>query len=223
MSSEPLEPRSSTPEEVRDRVVVERRGLPFLLYRTGAGEQAVLELAEDRERLTIGRRPSCDVPLAWDVEVSRVHAELERMGNDWVLSDEGLSHNGTFVNGERVRGRRRLRGGDVISVGETLIAFCAPPSRSTVATTAARERSPKVSVTPAQRRLLAALCRPLQAGAGYAAPATNQQIADELVVSVETVKGTLTALFERFGLQELPQNQKRAALAARALELLAGD
>ena len=63
--------------------------------------------------------------------------------------------------------------------------------------------------------MLAALCRPLD-GRGYAAPASNQQIADELVLSVETVKGTLTALFERFGLEELPQNQKRAALAVRA-------
>ena len=39
------------------------------------------------------------------------------------------------------------------------------------------------------------------------------------MLSVDTVKGTLTALFERFGLEELPQNQKRAALAARAREL----
>ena len=50
------------------------------------------------------------------------------MGGDWVVCDEGLSHNGTFVNGERVRGRRRLRGGDVIAVGDTLIAFCAAAS-----------------------------------------------------------------------------------------------
>ena len=54
----------------------------------------------------------------------------------------------------------------------------------------------------------------------YAAPASNREIADELVLSVETVKGTLSALFERFGLTDLPQNAKRAALAARALELL---
>ena len=40
------------------------------------------------------------------------------------------------------------------------------------------------------------------------------------MISVDTVKGTLSALFELFGLTELPQNQKRAALAARALPLL---
>ena len=36
------------------------------------------------------------------------------MGADWVICDDGLSHNGTFVNGERVRGRRRLAAGDVL-------------------------------------------------------------------------------------------------------------
>jgi pSer/pThr/pTyr-binding forkhead associated (FHA) protein len=190
---------------------------PFLLYRDSAGEQVVLELDPARERFSIGRRTTNDVALHWDGEVSRVHAELTRMGGYWVVCDEGMSRNGTFVNGERVRGRRRLRGGDAISVGDTLIAFCAAPGQSTVPTTAELGREPAVSVTRAQRRVLEALCRPLAAG-GYAAPASNQQIADELVLSVETVKGTLSALFERFGLEQLPQNQKRAALAARALE-----
>ena len=31
-----------------------------------------------------------------------MHAELTRMGGEWVVCDEGMSHNGTFVNGERV-------------------------------------------------------------------------------------------------------------------------
>ena len=55
-----------------------------------------------------------------------MHAALERAGDDWILVDDGLSHNGTYVGGERVNGRRRLRDGDVISVGTTTIAFCAP-------------------------------------------------------------------------------------------------
>jgi pSer/pThr/pTyr-binding forkhead associated (FHA) protein len=210
-----------TPEEVRDRVVAKRRAVPFLLYRDGKGEQVVLELAGDPQRLTIGRRASNDVPLTWDDEVSRVHAELISIGGDWIVSDEGISHNGTFVNGGRVRGRRRLREGDVISVGNTQLAFCAPAAPSTIATKTAAGRDPaqSVSLTPAQRRVLAALVRPL-AGPGYAAPASNRQIADELVIAVETVKGTLSVLFSLFGLEDLPQNQKRAALAARALEVL---
>jgi pSer/pThr/pTyr-binding forkhead associated (FHA) protein len=58
--------------------------------------------------VTIGRRATNDIPLPWDGDVSRVHAELACIGGDWIVCDEGMSHNGTFVNGERVRGRRRL-------------------------------------------------------------------------------------------------------------------
>jgi DNA-binding NarL/FixJ family response regulator len=49
-------------------------------------------------------------------------------------------------------------------------------------------------------------------------PPSNQQIAAELVVGVETVKTHLSALFRAFGVEDLPQNQKRAALAKRAFE-----
>src|SRR3954453_7304569 len=191
----------------------------FLLYRDDAGAQHYLELPEDRERLTIGRRAGNDLALPWDAQVSRVHAELVRMNADWVVCDDGISHNGTFVNGERVRGRRRLRDGDQIAIGDTLIAVCAPGGHSTTATRPRLARPPAVELSAAQRRVLRALCRPLH-GPRYAAPASNQQIADELVISVATVKGTLTTLFELFAVDELPQNQKRAALATRGLALL---
>jgi hypothetical protein len=196
-------------------------GPPFLLYRDGEGHQQLLELPAERAGVTIGRRPTCDIALPWDDEVSRLHAELVQMGADWVVCDDGLSHNGTFVNGERVRGRRRLGSGDVVKVGATLISVCGPERPSSAAPTRAARRGAELpAVTPAQRRLLAALCRPLLEG-DYSGPATNRQIADELVISLDTVKGTLSALFDRFGLTAMPQNAKRAALAARALDLVA--
>jgi DNA-binding CsgD family transcriptional regulator len=198
-------------------------GPPFLLYHDPDNRQQLLELSPELSSATIGRRLSCDVPLPWDSEVSRVHAELIRMGADWILCDDGLSHNGTFVNGERVRGRRRLSPGDVIKAGATLISVCGPEQASTAAPTrAAGRREALPPVTPAQRRLLAILCRPLLAD-GHAAPVSNREIADELVISVDTVKGTMSALFELFGLSGLPQNAKRAALAARALDLFAAQ
>jgi pSer/pThr/pTyr-binding forkhead associated (FHA) protein len=193
---------------------------PFLLYRDQSGRQCFAELPGDRDRLTIGRRDRNDLALPWDAQVSRVHAELLRIGSEWVVCDDAISHNGTYVNGERVRGRRRLQDGDVISVGDTLLSFCALDGRSIAATAPALERGPALELTAAQRRVLEALCRPLQ-GSRYAPPASNQQIADELVLSTNTVKGTLTSLFELFELEDLPQNRKRAALAARGLAVLA--
>jgi DNA-binding NarL/FixJ family response regulator len=72
------------------------------------------------------------------------------------------------------------------------------------------------ALSPAQRRVLVALCRPYRDGT-FATPATNRQIADELVVSVDAVKTTLRALFAVFGLDALPQNRKRAMLAQTAM------
>jgi DNA-binding CsgD family transcriptional regulator len=73
-------------------------------------------------------------------------------------------------------------------------------------------------LSPAQRRVLVALCRPYAGGAAFARPATNQQIADELFLSIPAVKTHLRSLFERFGLGNLPQNEKRARLVQVALD-----
>jgi pSer/pThr/pTyr-binding forkhead associated (FHA) protein len=212
----PLEPHSATPAELRSRIEAERRGSPFLVYRDGDGEQAIVALEPLGERLTIGRRPGNDITLEWDAEVSRVHAALERTGADWVLADDGLSRNGTWVNGERVVGRRRLRDGDVIAVGGTALAFVAPSREGSQPTATAAGPHLGATLTPAQRRVLVALCRPYRDDP-YATPATNQEIADELVVSVDAVKSTLRALFSAFALDGLAQNRKRASLAQAAL------
>jgi pSer/pThr/pTyr-binding forkhead associated (FHA) protein len=211
----PLEHHVATPRELQSRIAAERRGSPFVLYRDGAGGQAILAL-DGFDRLTIGRRPGNEIALEWDTEVSRVHAALERVGEDWVVADDGLSRNGTWVNGERVTGRRRLRDGDVIAVGGTALAFVAPGEAGSQPTATAAGPHVSAALSPAQRRVLVALCRPYRDGT-FATPATNRQIADELVVSVDAVKTTLRALFSAFGLDALPQNRKRASLAEIAL------
>ena len=66
--------------------------------------------------------------------------------------------------------------------------------------------------------VLEALCRPYK-DTELATPATNQQIAEELFLSVDAVKAHLRALFGAFGLEDLPQNQKRSVLAMRAMQL----
>jgi pSer/pThr/pTyr-binding forkhead associated (FHA) protein len=166
-------------------------------------------------RCTIGRRASCDLPLLWDAQVSRLHAELVQMGSDWVLCDEGLSRNGTFVNGERLSGRRRLGDGDTLRIGGTTITFRTSRVEEK-ATVVARDLPGSVDLSPTQRRVLIGLCRPYKHQNSFASPATNQQIADELFLSVDAVKTHLRALFGKFGIEHLPQNQKRLALVERA-------
>ena len=206
----------STPAELKERRDAERRGEPFVVYRDREDRQRILLLDAGRSAVAIGRHPASDIALTWDDEVSRAHADLERRGAVWTFVDDGRSRNGSFVNGERLRGRRVLRDGDVITVGRTRIQFALPPGDEVGSTIAAgRLASPQVS--PAQRRVLVALCRPF-AESRFAAPPSNRELAQALHVSVETVKFHLHALFALFGLDDLPQHRKRAALAQQALE-----
>jgi pSer/pThr/pTyr-binding forkhead associated (FHA) protein len=155
------------------------------------------------------------VAIGWDVEVSRAHALLEQVGDQWTLVDDGLSSNGSFVNGQKVAGRQRLRQGDRLCFGNTQLLFRDPGPPESEATRR-DARSTATALTPTQRKVLVALCRPLNAGSSTL-PATNRQIADEIYLSVDAVKAQLRLLFERFGLAELAQNEKRAQLARAAL------
>jgi pSer/pThr/pTyr-binding forkhead associated (FHA) protein len=203
----------STPAELKSRLEAERRGLPFLLFFDGAGRQVLHELDG---QITVGRGADCDVALGWDREVSRLHAQLERVGGQWVLVDDGLSRNGSFVNGERVVGRRVLRNGDRLVFGETPVIYRAPGTAGGSSTIGVTTSPAAVNLTPTQKQILVALCRPVRDSA-FATPLTNKEIAEEVSLSVDAVKAHLRTLFERFGLEDLPQNQKRARLAAIAL------
>jgi len=206
----------SSPAELAERLEAERRGLPFLALRDGDGRQRIVTLSPQRSPLTLGRQPASDVALDWDEEVSRAHADIDCIGDVWTLVDDGRSRNGSFVNGERVHGRRPLRHGDVLAIGRTRLTFFAPLTAGD-RSTAAGARGAAPALSPAQRRVLVALCRPFGA-TRFATPPSNRELAAELCLSVETVKFHLHALFEAFGIGDLPQRRKRAALAQRALE-----
>ena len=206
----------SSPAELQERLAAERRGLPFLLFRDAEGAQQIVDLPGDAASVALGRGPECDVCLAWDGKASRLHAQLERVGTDWVLTDDGLSRNGTFVRGQRLSGRRRLEDGDVVKIGDTSIIFHGPAGSAAATTQYADDRELAVGVTESQRRVLVALCRPFKGGAADASPTTNPAIAAELVISVGTVKTHMRALFTRFGIDELPQLEKRRRLVALA-------
>jgi len=208
--------RSVSPRELAQRLEAERRGIPLLVHLDAEARQRIVELGSVRS-LTVGRSPANDVPLPWDHEVSRLHAVLAQEGGEWTIADDGLSRNGSFVNGRRLRGRHRLRDGDAIKIGATVLVYlCGDGRRLGTTTAASREVEPPV-LSAAQRRVLMALCGPLLE-APFAGSRSNQEIADELFLSVETVKSHLRTLFDLFGIGDLPQNRKRAELVRRAFE-----
>ncbi len=207
---------SHSPAELKAQIEAERRGLPFLVWRDGQGEQVILELADGIENVTIGRATDAGVSLAFDKEVSRLHAELERIAADWTLSDDGLSRNGSYLNGERSVGRKRLRDGDLMRFGNTQVTFRSPGGMTVDETHVASDQPETTKLSDTQKKVLISLCRPFKEGSAYATPATNQQIADEVFLSVDAVKAQLRLLFDRFGLAELAQNEKRARLARDA-------
>jgi class 3 adenylate cyclase len=110
---------------LHDRIEAERRGSAFVVFHDGTGKQHVVVLDDQKAMITVGRRVEKDVSLSWDQEVSREHAELHREQEGWTLVDEG-SRNGSYLNGQQVRGRHPLRDGDVLRFGDTVVLFRAP-------------------------------------------------------------------------------------------------
>ena len=92
---------------------------PALVIRSGGGRVGE-SFPVDRERMSIGRRPDCDVFLD-DVTVSRDHALLVNRGDVWYLDDCG-SLNGTYVNRSRIDSHR-LEEGDELQIGKYKLTY----------------------------------------------------------------------------------------------------
>lgn len=72
------------------------------------------------EALVIGR--SSDQVHLSDTSASRRHAEIRPSNGHWLLTDLNSS-NGTYLNGQRVVSPAKLKHGDQIKVGSTLLVF----------------------------------------------------------------------------------------------------
>ncbi|ANS32553.1 FHA domain protein (plasmid) [Rhodococcus opacus] len=104
-------------------IVMNRIKETCLSYIDEQGTSRVWMPSAAAGRMTVGRSHRSDFVLSWDPMVSRLHAVIEWTGTHWDVIDDGLSRNGTFVNGERLTGRRHLRSGDIISIGATEVTF----------------------------------------------------------------------------------------------------
>ncbi|WP_053227381.1 FHA domain-containing protein [Solirubrobacter soli] len=210
---DPFDPHTSTPEELVRRNELDRSGTPYLAWRGPEGDLRIFELdPEDADDVTIGANAACTIVLEWDDKVSRLHAEVGRRGGDWLIVDDGLSRNGTYVGGERMSGRRRLRDEDRIVVGATIVAFRAGE---------AHERETQVTdghvgrgdLTAIELLVLQRLCAPLVLE-GADEPMTNEDIAKDIHYSLDGVKRGMTRLLRKFDITERPQRRR---LAKRAI------
>src|SRR3954452_24091326 len=199
-------------------IEAERGGHPFLVYRDGDDREQVFTFEPGSAEASVGRQPSSDLVLDWDGEVSRLHARFERLDDHWMLVDDGISRNGTFVNGERLSGRHRLSDGDSLRFGATTVTFRSPqveaqaPPPPVVA-----EAALEVDLSTSQRRVLDALCGPYKGG-GIASPPSDEQIAEELFLSLHVVKTHMSGLFAKMDVDEMPEDQRRVRLVERAFQ-----
>ena len=198
--------------EMKARVEAEREGSSFLIYRDADERQQLFFFQPGSPNATVGRQPPADLLLDWDDQVSRQHARFEWVDGALDLVDDGLSSNGSFVNGERLSGRRRLSDGDTLRFGTTAITFRSPERGSGEPAAVAAG----VSLSTSQRRVLTALCRPYGGSNEFASPATDEQIAEELFLSVGAVKTHLSILHAKLGVEARPQNETRVRLVERA-------
>jgi len=209
--TDPHAPHSSTASELTR--LNELAGRTYVAWRDSEGSLQVKVLEPTAASVTIGREPHREIALAWDPRVSRLHAELQPRDRDWVVVDTN-SRGGTFVGDERLTGVRPLRAGDRIRAGNTILAFHTPLAEASAQTLDA-EQVARAPLTKAKKDVLVALCRPLIADVSADA-ATNEQIAAELVTSVDAVKKTLTFLYDAFEIDLAP---KRRHMARKAIGL----
>ena len=165
------------------------------------------------DRLTVGQHASAQLVLGSDRSVSRLHAVLERYPTGWCIRDMESS-NGTFVNGKRLSGERPLWPGDEVQVGRTRLVFRGDGHGKDSPTT--EQAEPPPLMTPRERDVLVALCRPVLDGDLFTEPASIRQVSRALGVSDAAVKQHLLHLYDKFAVYVEP-TRRRVALANEAV------
>lgn len=169
------------------------------LIKVGQGAGVRLN-SVNRTRITIGRSDSCDVVVS-DATVSRVHACLDRIGNQWRIRDLG-SQNGVYLNGIRVHRSTPVSPGDAIALGDTSLRLAESHDevRSDLITMHAAPETSRTALSPREKEILT------QVAAGR----TDEQIAAAITVSVKTVRSHLDRIRNKTGARRRPDLTRHA-------------
>ena len=124
-----------------------------LRFISGKYQGGEFPLRMDRE-IVVGRSSDLDMVLVEDM-VSRKHAKIQATDGQIVIQDLG-STNGTFVNGEKIK-KARLKEGDRILIGTSIIKLVAVDSSQAVSEEAARQKLEQTG----QRRSVSGANKPM--------------------------------------------------------------
>ena len=134
------------------------------------------EIGLNKERMTIGRRPSNDIQID-NLAISGEHAAVVTILNDSFLEDLN-STNGTLVNGQPIK-KHFLKNGDVVELGKyklKYIAEAAAPADPDYERTMVL-RPNMLTPTPVPAAPASPSPRPAEAPAPQAAPAAPPVVA----------------------------------------------
>lgn len=93
-----------------------------------------------KSEIVIGRDEGVDIVISTPA-VSRRHARVMMEGDGYAIEDLGSS-NGTFVNGDRLIGRRKLQHGDEVRLGQAITLSYSAPVTEEPGKTAVRPPTP---------------------------------------------------------------------------------
>jgi pSer/pThr/pTyr-binding forkhead associated (FHA) protein len=101
-------------------------GLAYLIVVDGA-ESGILRgtTLNVRSGNVVGRAAGTDISFA-DAYTSSEHARFRQVRERWML-DDLESMNGSYINGQRVRGSQPLADGDTVQLGRVVLQFALRP------------------------------------------------------------------------------------------------
>lgn len=182
-----------------------RRVTPVPTLRFTDGPLAGTVLRIDGEAATIGRRAD-NAHVVDHPGVSRLHAELTRVGATVLVTDLG-SAAGTTINGEPAQGPSVLHHGDRVGFGQVTATFedpavaAEPGDPTLVFATPEVQTGPHLS--PRQQQVLELVAEGM----------TNVEIGEELGITERTVKAYAQELYDKLGVRN------RAGAVAEAWQL----
>jgi pSer/pThr/pTyr-binding forkhead associated (FHA) protein len=194
--------------------------MPRLLLKEGAGPGQIELTAET---LTVGRRPDNRLRLDDNFASARHCSFSLRSGAFWI--EDHNSSNGTFLNGARIDGLKRLKHGDRVGVGRQQYEFFdeAEPAGATPVGSPAVAKSPApLPAVAARDPLPEKPTRPV-IGVAPPTPATDVGKLDALVGSIRSHRERERAAKEAFQAQVREQWQKTLAYAEQLKEKVGKD